>query len=662
MTPGLSRASAVHSDAGQQQGRPRASCPRPSRRGCVCSERMRRRDRDRRPAVPRRSRTRSGSKTVSDRRRLLQGIRRAFAADGALLRAQSASSTPSLQVAMRDVYAHPTVRRLARALDAAKPAETAEPRGRARASTVEFRLLRLRRGADGVLYRGRRARASRPCRRASTGPTRPSTRRLRSTARALAVVAPGSSATTRSPSPPSGCSSGAPARRAMPLWSFAYFRFWAAKQLVHSAPANAFAGTPLYNLYLRLLGAKIGASAVDRHAATSRSRPISSRSATTPSSPGARYARLLRPTAIASTSTRSASAASAYVGEASVLDIRSAIGDFGQLGHASSLQQRPARARGQALSRLAGRGDDDEFPACRRSAQRPVAPRALSPPASSSSRSPSSARRRTALITYGLAYWAAHCGAIGPTPRDSALRWLPIAFGGGGRLLGRRRSSSALPAFTPCRASPSLFLREGRVYPLYGFHHSMQRMVADVQQFGVLQSAVRRQRLHRAVSALGRLAIGRRRSRRVELRLRTRPGQSVPLHDRPRHGRFGRSAARQLHDVEPRVPTRRPAASARAIFSAPTFTCRRVRARATMCMLATKVMAPIDGPLRENVGLLGSPCFEIPRAASRDLELLAKIGPEERRRRLARKTGTMSRPRRPCWSRAGSFSSWRSAS
>jgi non-ribosomal peptide synthetase-like protein len=56
------------------------------------------------------------------------------------------------------------------------------------------------------------------------------------------------------------------------------------------------------------------------------------------------------------------------------------------------------------------------------------------------------------------------------------------------------------------------------------------------------------------------------------------------------------------------------------------------------CLLATKVMAPIDGPLRENVGLLGSPCFEIPRAASRDLELLAKIGSEERRRRLARKT------------------------
>ncbi len=55
-------------------------------------------------------------------------------------------------------------------------------------------------------------------------------------------------------------------------------------------------------------------------------------------------------------------------------------------------------------------------------------------------------------------------------------------------------------------------------------------------------------------------------------------------------------------------------------------------------LLATKVMAPIDGPVRENVGLLGSPAFEIPRAASRDLDMLAAIGPEERARRLRRKT------------------------
>src|SRR5262249_14933087 len=36
------------------------------------------------------------------------------------------------------------------------------------------------------------------------------------------------------------------------------------------------------------------------------------------------------------------------------------------------------------------------------------------------------------------------------------------------------------------------------------------------------------------------------------------------------------------------------------------------------CLLATKVMVPLDGEVRENVGLLGSPCFEIPRSVERD--------------------------------------------
>src|SRR5207247_3879972 len=36
------------------------------------------------------------------------------------------------------------------------------------------------------------------------------------------------------------------------------------------------------------------------------------------------------------------------------------------------------------------------------------------------------------------------------------------------------------------------------------------------------------------------------------------------------------------------------------------------------CLLATKVMVPLDGKVREGVGLLGSPPFEIPRSVERD--------------------------------------------
>lgn len=54
------------------------------------------------------------------------------------------------------------------------------------------------------------------------------------------------------------------------------------------------------------------------------------------------------------------------------------------------------------------------------------------------------------------------------------------------------------------------------------------------------------------------------------------------------------------------------------------------------CLLATKILIPIDGPPRRDVGLLGSPPFEIPRAVTRDTEI-ARRAAADRARRLAAK-------------------------
>ena len=54
-------------------------------------------------------------------------------------------------------------------------------------------------------------------------------------------------------------------------------------------------------------------------------------------------------------------------------------------------------------------------------------------------------------------------------------------------------------------------------------------------------------------------------------------------------------------------------------------------------LLGTKVMVPMDGQVRENVGLLGSPCFEIPRTVARDTEFDHLKEPGVLRRRLWRK-------------------------
>jgi non-ribosomal peptide synthetase-like protein len=54
-------------------------------------------------------------------------------------------------------------------------------------------------------------------------------------------------------------------------------------------------------------------------------------------------------------------------------------------------------------------------------------------------------------------------------------------------------------------------------------------------------------------------------------------------------------------------------------------------------LLGTKVMVPIDGPVRENVGLLGSPPFEIPRSVARDAQFDHLKTPQELPRRLRKK-------------------------
>jgi non-ribosomal peptide synthetase-like protein len=57
----------------------------------------------------------------------------------------------------------------------------------------------------------------------------------------------------------------------------------------------------------------------------------------------------------------------------------------------------------------------------------------------------------------------------------------------------------------------------------------------------------------------------------------------------------------------------------------------------TNVLFGTKTMVPIDGPVRENVGLLGSPAFEIPRMVNRDRDLNASFDEQTRLARLRRK-------------------------
>jgi non-ribosomal peptide synthetase-like protein len=56
------------------------------------------------------------------------------------------------------------------------------------------------------------------------------------------------------------------------------------------------------------------------------------------------------------------------------------------------------------------------------------------------------------------------------------------------------------------------------------------------------------------------------------------------------------------------------------------------------CLIATKAMIPLAGPVREGVGLLGSPCFEIPRTVQRDTRFDELSVEPERSRCIIAKT------------------------
>ena len=123
----------------------------------------------------------------------------------------------------------------------------------------------------------------------------------------------------------------------IPIWSFAHLRFWIAQTVIRGNPLNLFAGTPVYNVYLRLLGAKIGKGSLIFSSVPTATDLITIgentviRQRSTITGYTARNGRLyLGSVKIGS---------NCYLGEATVMDINSDLGDDTQLGNQSALHE-----------------------------------------------------------------------------------------------------------------------------------------------------------------------------------------------------------------------------------------------------------------------------------------------------------------------------------
>ena len=121
-----------------------------------------------------------------------------------------------------------------------------------------------------------------------------------------------------------------------PVWGVKYFRFWLVKQLLQINPMQAFVGTPLESTYLRLLGAKIGRGT----AILSRAVPVATDLVSIGDGAVVSKDSLLSGYRVRGNMVELGPVsigANAFVGEATVLDIDTAMGEGTQLGNTSSL-------------------------------------------------------------------------------------------------------------------------------------------------------------------------------------------------------------------------------------------------------------------------------------------------------------------------------------
>ncbi|MHA6630538.1 Pls/PosA family non-ribosomal peptide synthetase [Pseudonocardia sichuanensis] len=420
--------------------------------------------------------------------------------------------------------------------------------------------------------------------------------------------------------------------RRIRVWSLAYFRFWLVKMLIRTNPLVLFAGSPLYVLYLRSLGATIGRGAV----VLSPHVPVCTDLLTIGEGAVVRkdshfscyraHDGLIQTGAVTL-------GRDVVVGEATVLDIHTAMGDGAQLGHSSSLHT------GQTV------------PAGRRWHGSPAVPtdvdyRAVAP---------------------------ARCGGLrrvvfSAVQLLNVLLFLPLLLGTGVLVAARIPHLTDLlgtgpPAVTEWRfhlqavaVSYWVFLGSllvgllmvvtvprvlrplvppDTVHPLYGVRYWAHRVIGritNVKYFTELFGD--------SSYIVGYLRCLGYRLSPVE-QTGSNFGAAVK-HDNPFLSAVGTGTvvADGLSFVN-------------ADFSNTSFRVARVSVgrnnflgnniaypaqgrTGDNCLLATKVMVPVDGDVREGVGLLGSPSFEIPRSVERDSNLELQ-SPAELRRRLAEK-------------------------
>ena len=404
------------------------------------------------------------------------------------------------------------------------------------------------------------------------------------------------------------------------LWSLAYVRFWIVKTLIRWNPGvHVFLGSPLYGLYLRALGAKVGpgvlilskripactdlltigaGTVIRREASFNCYRAQAGRIEIGPVTLGR----------------------GAYVGEAAVLDIDTAMGDGAQLGHSSAL--------------LSGQSVPDGERWHGSPAQRADADYVRVPPARCGTLHRA---RYSAFTLLGILFVympllvggldllfvavASLVETLDPSVQAStggltmqgllieALVFSAVLFFGA--VLVGLLAIAILPRVL------SLFLKPDTVYPLYGFRYGLHRLIVWLgrSEFFPLLFGDSSYIVHYLRWAGYRLSPFVQTGSNFGSEVMT----ASPLLTSVGRGTMIADGLNVVNDDFSSTSFRvsRVAIGPRNFFGND-VTYPAGGATGDNCLLAIKVMVPLDGKVREGVGLLGSPPFEIPRSVERD--------------------------------------------
>ena len=399
------------------------------------------------------------------------------------------------------------------------------------------------------------------------------------------------------------------------IWSLAYVRFWLVKTLVRSNPLTFLtAGSPLYLMYLRALGAKVGRGAV----VFSHQVPVCTDLLTIGAGTIIRKDAFLQCYRAQDGWIQTGTVTlgrDVFVGEKTVLDIGTSMGDGAQLGHTSALHSGQAVPAGERWHGSPAQRTDTDY--------------ARAAPA----RCGTLRRARFCAVTLVCVFFL----------------YLPLAEGGVALLLagapklgglldpGLAITSRTLYADALAVSLVSffgfllaglvvvvtvprllnLFIRPGAVYPLYGFHDRVLRAITRMTSVKFFTHLFGDSSY--IVYYLRCLGYDLSRVEQTGSNFGTEVGHETPYLSTIGSGTMVADGLTMMN----------------ADFSSTSFQVSRVSIgphnfvgnniaypaggrTGANCLLATKTMIPLDGEIREATGLLGSPCFEIPRSVERD--------------------------------------------